>query len=606
MSKLILSALILLSLASFFVPLSRILRQVKQAKGKLSWGPFGARFRRFLGEVLLQSKVIRDRPLPGLMHAFVFWGFLAFSLETLDHFFRGYGVSFLGHGPFHKVFGGFVAGFAILVLIGILYLAFRRFILRPQALGKFSPGSFAVAVFIVVLMVTYLASYFTWIDPQSTAAKWNWWIHTIVILAFLGLIPHSKHMHLALSPFTTFSKDFRIARIKPLDFENEEFGAEKVFDLDAHTILAAYTCVECGRCMDHCPANQTGKTLNPKEFILNLRKSLKEDVEKEVIGNTVSSEIIWQCTTCGACTTQCPVGVEHVTPLIEFRRGLVAEGNFPSPMGNLFKGLEGAGKNPWSYERGAAEDFISKNAFPLFKDQSVLYWMGCMGRYDAQYQKTALSFAKLLNKAGVSWGVLKEESCTGDAARRAGNEFLFQQLAEENIALLNEAKPTTIVSTCPHCLATLEEYEDMGLNRGIEFIHHTSFLNRLMEQGKLKVKTNESGSVVYHDACYLSRYRGKEGIEAPRSVLKTHGAELKEASRNGSKSFCCGAGGAMLFTEETQGKRINHERTDELVQTGAKNIATSCPFCQMMVRDGATDREYKNVTVKDIADILAE
>ncbi|MFH1263432.1 MAG: (Fe-S)-binding protein [Pseudomonadota bacterium] len=601
--KLILSALILAALFSFFRPIWNVVRLVGKAKGKLDNEPLGFRIRRFVSEVCFQSKVIGERPVPGFLHALVFWGFLAFGLETVDHFFRGYGGTFLDHGRVHDLFRVFVAFFAGLVLIGILGLAFRRFVLRPESLGKFSGTSLAVAAFITTLMVTYLLDFCGAFPEGDGRARINWWIHTVVILAFLWLIPKSKHFHLALSPFTVFWKDPRIGRIRPLNFEKEEFGAEKFIDLPKHAVLSAFTCVECGRCRDHCPANGTGKVLNPKQFMLDLRRGLNTKPEGQVVGEFFAAEPLWQCTTCGACSNQCPVGIDHVSPILELRRGQNASGAFPQPMINLFKGLENA-ENPWSYPRQEAEDFLAERKVPAFEGQEILYWMGCMARYDLSYRKVAKAFMDLLNASGVRFGVLKQESCTGDAARRAGNEFLFQQLAEKNIALLKEAKPKTIVSTCPHCLVTLEEYKDLGLAGETRIVHHSELLRSLLQAGRLRPASNGKEPVAYHDACYLSRYRLPGGSENPRFVLEAAGREIVEPRRTRTNSFCCGAGGAMLFAEETQGKRINHERVDELLASRASAIATSCPFCRVMLSDAARDRGREGVRVLDLAEIL--
>lgn len=604
MEKVILALLILVSLCFFLQPIRRIVQLVSRGHGKLRWQPLGYRIGRFLSQVLFQSKIIRERPVPGLMHALVFWGFLAFMLETLDHFIRGFGGSLLGDGAFHQVFRSIVAVFAVLVGVGMLGLAIRRFILRPETLGKhLSIGSLLVFFFIEILMVTYLLAFFGVFVEGATAAAANRWIHSITILAFLVLIPRSKHLHLALAPITVFLKDEGIAGVKPLDFEKEEFGAEKLLDLHPHSILGAFTCVECGRCRDHCPATQTGKILSPKELILDLRRGLKADAGQEAVGEVVKPEALWQCTTCGACTTQCPVGIEHVVPILELRRGQSAAGIVPQTMANMYKSLEKSG-NPWAYDVQQAADFLEENEVPQYDGHDFLYWMGCMARFDAQYQKTAKAFMSLMKTAGVSWGVLPDEMCTGDAARRSGNEFLFQTLAEGNIKNLNKAKPKTIVSTCPHCIWTLEEYKAMGLDAGIRMIHHTELLRQLLEEGKLGTSGKNGGRVAYHDACYLSRYRGPEGVEAPRAALSRGGQQIFEAKRNRQNSFCCGAGGATLFTEETEGKRINHERTDELLGTGAPVIATSCPFCRLMISDAVADKEREDVAVMDIAQIL--
>ncbi len=604
MEQIALTLLIIASLYLFAQPVWKRLRRGAEGKGSLRVDHFKERLVRFLQEVLFQSRTILQRPVTGVSHALVFWGFLVFLVASFHHFATKYGWHPFGQGAFYRIYGWIVALFAILVIAGITILAFRRFVLRPLTLGKLSWTSGLVALFIEVLMVTYLLSHFDLLSTAS-AQNANWWIHSIFILAFLVLIPHSKHLHLALSPFTTFLKDFELARIHPLDFEKEEFGAERLSDLSKHSILGAFTCVECGRCFDHCPASQTGKALNPKQLMLDLKAGLLKNPEEIAVGPIIQEEILWQCTTCGACTYQCPVGIDQVIPLIEMRRGRVAAAEFPSTLRALFDNLEKSG-NPWKYPSDQASEFIESNKLPLFKEQEVLYWMGCMGRFDFYYQKVSLAFSQVLTAAGVSWGILKNEKCTGDAARRAGNELVFQMLAEHNIEILNKAAPRLVVTTCPHCLRTLEEYQELGLNSGTRILHHSEYLVHLLHEDKLNLSKTARSSVVYHDACYLSRYVGATHARFPRQVISNTGATLAEPRRRRERSFCCGAGGGLLFTEETVGERVNHNRVKELLATEASTVGTACPFCQLMLRDGLHDLEKEAIIVKDIAELVAD
>jgi Fe-S oxidoreductase len=612
--KIILAVLIIAALYGFFSPFILRVKRILLAKGSLDFDRIPDRIIRWLKEVLFQGTVIAGRPVPGLMHAVVFWAFLVFLLETTDLVARMFGspVGIMGNGVFHHAYQAIVALFAVLALIGIIYLAVRRFVFRPPALGDhLAWSSGLVAIFIITLMITYLLSIYRF-EEGTPEYKINAWIHIVVILAFLVLIPRSKHLHLLLSLFTTFFKDFELARIKPLkmDFESEdcdiELGAEKFIDLGKYTALGAFTCVECGRCFDNCPARLTGKHLNPKELMLNIRAVYLNDPSKAVAEDERFTDMIWQCTTCGACTFQCPVGIDQVIPIIEMRRGMVSNSVFPDTMRPLFDNLESVG-NPWLYPPTDAATFLEENKFPAHEKGKVLYWMGCMGRYDAEYRKVSLAFSKILNAAGVEWGVLADEQCTGDAARRAGNELLFQTLASANIEMLNEADPSLIVTTCPHCIRTLREYKDLGL-KDFKIIHHTQFLTDLDAEGKIKIdrKVEGKGKIVYHDACYLSRYGSDKDFQNPRHLIQRTGEKLSELSREKRTSFCCGAGGAMLFTEETEGTRINHERVDELLKTGAEAVAIACPFCQMMIRDGLADKGKETIPVKDVAQIIVE
>ncbi len=629
LESIVLVVLILLSGAAFFFPVRKRYEIIRSVPGSFEVSGPERRFIRFVWEVCLQGKVISQRPFAGLMHAFVFWGFAAFGLVTLDHFCRGgFGFPLLGHGGLYGFFRGAAVIFAVAVLIGINALAIRRFILRPKALGDHvSWTSGLVALFINVLMITYLAEYCSAAAGKEFAGKVpailgfpfhpyeegnaffvegalgstvNWWLHSVVILAFMALIPQSKHLHLVLGPFATYFKSFELAPIKPLDFEKEEFGAESLKDLGKFTALSAFSCVECGRCFDNCPASQTDKTLNPKELILDLRAGFLKGVDTPVAGETLDEKTIWQCTTCGSCTWQCPVGVEHVSPIIETRRGLAAGGEFPPPLKTMFKSME-RHKNPWGYTQDQAEEFLDENEYPKFKDQDVLYWMGCLARYDDAYRKSSLAFKRKLDDAGVSWGVFYDEKCTGDAARRAGNEFVFQEIAEGNIEKLNAAAPRKVVTTCPHCLRTLKEYGDLGLDGKIEIVHHSAFLKDLAAAGKLG--GGERKRAVFHDACYLSRYTGPAGHRNPREFLKSRGIDLIEPPRTRERSFCCGAGGAQFFNEEDEGKKIYQERTDELLELKPDAIITACPFCQAMIRDGLADRGVEDVSVLDLSQV---
>lgn len=607
--RIILTIAIVAGLYLFIQPIWVRLRRIHATTRGFHFDQIGRRIGRFIAEVLLQDKIIVQRPFAGTMHALVFWGFLAFIPVTIDHFVRGYGGTFLGEGIVRTFVTTAVAVLAVAVIIGITGLALRRYITRPAALGAIKLESGIVALFIEILMVTYLLDHFVFNDPTTVAARINWWIHALTILAFMALIPRSKHLHLVLSPVTTFLKDFELARIGPLNFEKEEFGAAKLSDLSAHTALGAFTCVQCGRCYDHCPARSTGKLLDPKKLMLDLRQGFLHDPEQPIVGTTVEEEVIWQCTTCGACTFQCPVGIDQVIPIIETRRGLTAEGKVPHTFNTFFGNLERL-QNPWAYPTPQADEFISENNYPAYNGHEWLYWMGCLARFDIQYRKVSLAFKQILDTAGVSYGVLAGEQCTGDAARRAGNEYLFTELAKANIELLKSAGVKKIVATCPHCVRTISEYKDFGLDANVEIIHHARLIDDLIASGKLRLDNGEAAAakVVYHDPCYLSRYGQKEDITAPRNLLRQSlGTKPLEPERTRERSFCCGAGGAMIFAEETQGKRVNRERTEELLRTEANQVAVACPFCQIMVRDATNDLgKGDDVQVKDIAQFVAE
>lgn len=600
--KLLLTIAIAAGLYGFINPIATRLRAIQKTSKGFVVDQASRRIRRLIWEVILQGKVIAQRPFAGLMHALVFWGFLAFVPITIDHFGCGYGIRLLGTGAFYTSLATIVAILAVAVLIGIIALLIRRFVFHPPTLGPVKIESGIVGLLIVILMVTYLIDLYGINDHTTAAAKANWWIHSLSILAFMWLIPRSKHLHLVLSPVTTFLKDFELAKIRPLDFEKEEFGAVKLKDFSAHTALGAFSCVECGRCYDHCPARNTGKLLDPKKLMLDLRDGFLKDPEQPILNATIEEEVIWQCTTCGACTYQCPVGIDQVVPILETRRGIIAEGGGPHTFGTFFGNLERL-QNPWAYPTPQAHEFIRENSYPEYKGQEWLYWLGCLARFDLSYRKVSLAFKAILDKSSTSYGVLLNEQCTGDAARRAGNEFLFQQLATANVELLKAAGVKKIVATCPHCIRTISEYKDFGLDPEIEIIHHSQLINDLIGAGKITLSRETQAATVYHDPCYLSRYGTSADLENPRELL----GDPIEPARTREKSFCCGAGGAMIFAEETKGKRVNRERTEELLATGAERIAVACPFCQIMIRDATNDLgKGDQVPVMDVAQFVVE
>ena len=605
-----------LSLAGFLPPLLTRLKRVREAPGSWEVGAVGPRIGQTIAEVLFQTKVIRERFLAGLAHALVFWGFLFFVFVTIDHFCLLLGFSPLGWlGGVGEVFEHIVAFWAVAVSLGILYLSYRRFIERPSALGEhLSVSSGLVAALILILMVTYLLGLYSF-DPWTMAWKVNWWVHALAILAFPPLIVRSKHLHLLLGPFAVFLRDPVPGRIAPLNFEAEEFGAEKAAELRKHIALGAFSCVECGRCQDHCPAYATGKKLNPKQIALDVRRALLEGPEKEAVGEFVDPEMLWACTSCAACVYQCPVGVEQLAPIMELRRSQVSEGEFPEPFNNLFKNLERSG-NPWSYPRDKAAERMAELEIPGYEEQEVLWWMGCMARYDDNYLPTVKAFNRILKAAGVSYGVLKNEKCTGDAARRAGNEMVFAELAMHNIEQLNGTKAKAIVSTCPHCLKALEEYKQLGENQGLEeglrpgleLVHATRFVHRLYEQGKLALQGEAaSPQVVAHDPCYLSRHESGGDAGDMRFLLDMAATTCREPARSGKRSFCCGAGGAQVFNEEGGDRYVYTERTEELLAKGdGAPIATACPFCRLMLLDGCKDKGIEDSKrVVDVLDLVA-
>lgn len=541
--------------------------------------PLGRRLRSFLWEVMLQGKVIWQRPLPGLAHAFVFWGFCTFALVTLNDFAEGVGLGFLSRdAAFGKIYFQFAAIFALAVAISISGLAFRRFVIRPRWLGPLSYQSGVIALLIFILMITYLAS----LLPGLEESKALWWAHVLTILLFLPLIPHTKHLHLVLSPVTVFLKRDGFSKIPPL-VGDEDFGLNTGKDVTQLVSLQAYSCVECGRCSQHCPATNTGKELDPKQIALGVRGYLNEFAptgEEPLLGTHISEEAVFQCTTCGSCEFQCPVGVQHLPIIIGLRRGAVNTGAWEDEFGaKLFLNLERTG-NSHGFSAAERDKFIQQRELPIYDgSQEYCLWLGCMGAYDPQGREIITALARILRRLNISFGVLRKERCTGDPARRLGNDLAFGELAQKNLESFQQNKVKKILSICPHCVRTIgTDWKEFGEAPEVE--HHSEFLARHVAQ--LPSQAKNSRRIAYHDPCYLGRYRGV--YDAPREVIGRF-ASVLDPPRARERSFCCGAGGGLAFLGEEQGKRISVERAEELVATGAEVIGAACPFCNTMFRD---------------------
>jgi Fe-S oxidoreductase len=601
--KLLFLALALTSAAAFWSRFGIVLDKILQAKKDPGFHlfPLGKRVWDFVWEVLFQAKVVRERPLPGLAHAFVFWAFCAFALVTLNHCAIVFGIGFLHPaGAIGRLYFYFAAAFAVACAAGILGLFVRRFLVRPKWLGaKLSWESGFIALLIFLLMATYLASFF--VANADPSARVLWWIHTLALLTFLPIIPHTKHLHLLLSPATVFLSRGGFAQIPPLAGD-EDFGLVAGTDLTRLVSLQAYSCVECGRCTEHCPAANTGKLLNPKEIVLGVRAYLNDlglRSDQPLLGKYNAQEAVFQCTTCGACEFQCPVGIEHVPILVGLRRGAVNTGAWEDQHGSkLFLALE-RGSNALGMSASERDKFIEKQALPLFDGtQEYCLWLGCMGGYDPKGREIVAAFARVMNYLGASYGVLRKEKCTGDPVRRLGNDLVFQQLAEANLEALAQNKVKKIVSICPHCVRTIQEdWKEYGTPPEIE--HHSEFLARYAD--KLPKQASEE-KIVFHDPCYLGRYRNV--YDQPRAVASLAG-ELVEAARHRERSFCCGAGGGLSFLGEETGERVSHNRAQELVGTGAQTIAAACPFCNTMFRDALAASGEGAPELMDIAQLAA-
>ncbi len=607
-----------------------------------------------VGKVMSQLCSIKDRPVAGIMHAFIFYGFVFFSVATINHVVGAWvpGFSFFGKNIVNDIWFLGVDIVAILCIVGSVYMGIRRFAVKPDGITKpveisKSPQSAIVLSFIFGLMVTYLLNQAAEIilhDGQSFAA-WMpftratvpllqgmshssleianavfWWAHILMVLGFLVFIPHSKHFHLIAGPINIFLRTHEpIGTLQKIDFEQvEEFGATNINQFQWKNNLDFFSCVDCGRCQDVCPAFQSDKALSPKVVMMSLRKHMMHESENILGGKDISEPImekwltqdeIWACTTCGACMETCPVSNEHIPTILEMRRAqMMMENNFPQELNAAFKGLE-TNMNPWNMGSSTRADWTDGLDIPLMSEKQeaeYLWFVGCSGSFDDRGKEISKAFAKILNAAGVDYAILgMEEGCCGDPARRAGNEYLFQMNAEQNVEVFKQYKFKKIVTCCPHGFHMIKN-EYPQFEGHYEVIHHTQLINELVSSGKIKINANGHGKITFHDSCYIGRYN--QIYDEPRNVLKAASKDgFVEMDRSHNKSFCCGAGGGRMFMEETEGQRINHIRVKDAESCGASTVGVACPFCMSMFADGINETGLEEkLTVKDIAQIVAE
>jgi Fe-S oxidoreductase/nitrate reductase gamma subunit len=641
-----------------------------------------------------QTKILRDK-IAGPIHAGIFWGFLVLLASAaegiLEGLHDGWSLNFLG--PIYSLFTVLIDVFCVVIIVLSLAAIWRRYITklaRLQVEGeKIEAGVILLTIFCIVSSILLqnsarvsMGADFSWaVRPASsvvagfiptasahTVFEVFFWSHMLLVFGFMNYLPYSKHLHVLTSlPNTFFGNLTYPNALKPINFEEEgveKFGAADIEDFTWKTLLDGYTCTHCGRCTSVCPANGTGKVLDPRAIIVAihdrtmdkaplmlkfdafsknggspeekesavllakgkkpeeagqmgqavfekvLSSAEQETWNKKLIGEYIPVEALWQCTTCGACQQECPVMIEHVPAIVEMRRSLVLmEANFPPEVQPAFGNMENS-FTPWAFSPSERADWAEGMNIKSVADDpemDVLFWVGCAGSYDERAKRVTRAFAELMQMAGVNFRILgTEERCSGDPARRAGNEYLADMLVKMNVETMNGYNVKTIVTTCPHCLNTLKnDYPQFGGQ--YEVLHHTQFIRNLTESGKLKVTNKASAAAVaYHDSCYLGRYNDE--YEAPRTVLtNVPGLNVINPTRSKDKGFCCGAGGARMFMEEHDGKRVNIERTEELLATGANTIAVNCPFCMTMMNDGVKDKgKVDEVSVRDVSEILLD
>ncbi|HEV8545831.1 MAG TPA: (Fe-S)-binding protein [Candidatus Limnocylindrales bacterium] len=668
--------------AVFVLAMARHLRVFAAARPAVEqprpFGQVGARLAGLIEYAVVQTKMFKD-PRAGLMHAGIFWGFVLLTIGTANVVTGGVIETVLSaplDGALWAAISAMQNVVAVIVIVSILWAFWRRLVSRPKRLTYNRDALVILAMIGGVVASELFAEVFEFarhvdqpgafvsaalagplrsaLSPDALEGAFAvlWWAHIVLVAAFLVYLPFSKHLHIATAfPNIWFRKLRPRGELPAIDLEREDatFGLKSLQDLGWKDLLDGFTCTECGRCQQACPAWATGKPLNPKTFIMGIRDmSVEAEHGLDLIPNSpivrdtyglddatprpalmaapivdaaIPYDAVWDCVTCGACVEACPVLIEHVDKIVGLRRNLVLEeSRFPAELTGAFRSMEGQG-NPWGQPAATRTDWTAGLPFEVptvaalaaageLDSLEVLYWVGCAAAFDERNRRVARAFATCLSAAGIRFAILgQEESCTGDPARRMGNDYVFQILASGNVETLNRygMGERTIVTACPHCFNTISnEYGQLGGSFSV--VHHSVYLQRLLADGRLRVADEGSaGSVTFHDSCYMARYNGV--IAAPRDVLgAVPGVELREMEKSGKNTFCCGAGGGRMWMEETRGTRINAERTRQALETGASTVATSCPFCMTMMKDGLADAAAGSgtVTARDIAEILAD
>ncbi|MBN2559889.1 MAG: (Fe-S)-binding protein [Phycisphaerae bacterium] len=634
----------------------------------------------------------------GIAHMAIFFGFLVLLFRSLVLFGRGYSAEFEFWGIFshEHAFGmaySFVKDvFIVLVILGTLVFCYYRLVARLQRMTLSFEGALILLIILTMMVADVLydgahivraanaigeSVAFSWVEPAGSVFALalqgagettlkvllhiGFWTHVSLVLIFLNLLPISKHFHVITAIPNVFTQSLaprgQLPTVEDIEgkIEREEtLGLARIDQLTWKAVMDLYTCTECGRCTEQCPAANTGKLLSPKQLTLDLRDYLYNNEKKlvaakhgqagtrrgaeaqrtqgivnpqsptpncqtstvdrplssvadDLVPEFIKPEVVWACTTCGACETECPVFIKYVDKIVDIRRNLVMErAEFPSELQNAFKGLETCG-NPWSFPASDRAAWTEGLDVPLMAEKEaadVLFWVGCSASFDDRAKKIARAMACLLKEAGVDFAILgEEEQCTGDAARRAGNEFLFQMLAQMNVETMGNYKFNKIVTVCPHCYNMLaHEYPDFGGH--YEVVHHSVFLSQLVREGRLKLKRHINAKVAWHDSCYLGRYN--EIYDAPRETLHAiPGLIVLEPRETRDRGLCCGAGGAQMFKEEEEGKeKVYIKRTGQLLETRPDALASACPFCQRMLLDGLADMDREDVAQFDIAELL--
>ena len=664
LERILFIVLAIVSMGLAWVTFRRMFKVIGRGSDPIDWAKALGKWPKGLSVFLSQKTLFKTRPVVGAIHAGVAWGFTLYLLVNVIDVLYGMvpGFHFLPNHFLGDIYRFFVDFFSMVVLVGVVLFVIRRFVTKDERLVTNEPvllsesarkgvrrDSIIVGLFIILHVgFRFIGASFEvaihgadWSQPGATllSTAWagfspealvfgehlGWWMALGLILGFMPYFPYSKHAHLFMGPLNYMAQVERRspATLEIMDLEDEnveQFGAAKVEHLPQKELLDAYACIMCNRCQDGCPAYQTGKELSPSALEINKRYYFNEHLKEFSEGADsldslskwmLSEEAAWSCTTCGFCIEACPVGNEPMVDILRMRQDLVLmESNFPRDAMEVFDKIENYG-NPWGMSPMDREKWTEGMNVPKMREKGsaeYLYWAGCSGAYDDRGKDISRSVAKIMNEAGVDYAILgNEETCTGDSARRIGNEYLFQMQAMQNMENFEKYDVKKIVTQCPHCLTTLKnDYGEIGAE--LEVVHHSEFIADMIKEGKISPDQSLEEDVTFHDACYVGRHHGE--YDAPREVLQSvmgDRANVVEMPRNKEQSFCCGAGGGNMWYEINRGKRINVERFEEAIDTGAKKVATSCNFCMIMMEDARkVTGQDEAMEVYDIAELVAD
>jgi Fe-S oxidoreductase len=631
-----------IALALFAWGLYRRIQVWRRGGPEMRWDRIPERITKVLREVLLQARIL-SQPYPGIMHATLFWGFLALftgtAIATIDWEITRLLFDFrVLQGPFYLLFELSLDLAGVFLLLGLGLALWRRFVKRPQRLEPAGKFAYALGVLFVIALTGFVVEGARLAATRPAWGPWSpvgwtigqgllaagmgegalrglhfslWLLHAAIVFAFIALIPRSYFVHLVATPLNIFFSKLgpkgALAKIENIE-EQETFGVSRFEQFSWKRRLDFDACVECGRCHDICCAQQTGGVLSPKRVMVKLKRTMLDGDTRPLHGGIISPEELWACTTCAACARECPAHLDIVDTIVDLRRHLgMEQGAFPASVAQTLRHIERA-SNPWGLDPGERLSWARGLDVPRVEpgtEVEYLYWVGCSAAYDAGNQKIARSLVGILKQAGISFGVMAEERCHGEVARRLGEEYLYQTAAEENIGNLGQYTFAKILTHCPHCFNTLKHEYPRFEGGKFQVVHHSELIADLIRAGRVTAAGIHEGAVAFHDPCYLGRYNGI--LDAPRAVIAhASGAAPLEFPYRGERSMCCGAGGGRMWMDEDAGSRINVKRVRQVLERRPRVIATACPYCKTMMADGIAQLGRAEETeARDIAELVA-